>query len=303
MHTDERASGPFTGLRVLELCSTIAGPVCGRLMADFGADVIKVEPAEGDPARNFGGQLQGASLYAASLFRNKKAISLNLKTFGAAMALLERVRTGLGQVVDVALYESAFSMMEEAVPSYDKLGIVPARQGSRLMNVAPNNLYTTRDGYVLIAANNDALFRRPAQAIGDPALADDPRFATQLARGEHADALDEIIDAWTRARTGAEAQGLLEQAGIPNARIYTIEDIFQDQHFRARDMLVKLPHPRLGDVTVAGVVPRLSRTPGSLYRAGPDNGQDTREVLRDLGLSQQQIDELQQQGAIFCAGH
>jgi crotonobetainyl-CoA:carnitine CoA-transferase CaiB-like acyl-CoA transferase len=404
--------GPLAGHRVVELCSTIAGPVCARLLADFGADVIKIESSEGDPGRNFGAQAEGISLYGTSMYRNKQCIVLDLKhpqgrdialklldkadvlvenfrpgvldrlglgeavmrernprlvtvrisgygqtgpykelpgygaiceavagvrhltgdpdrpparcalpttdyltavyaAFGTLMALYERVQSGEGQTIDVALYEAAFSQMEEAVTSYPRTGIVPTRQGPRLMNTAPNSLYPTSDDhYVLIGANNDAIFRRLAAVLGHPEWGSDPRYATQRARGERVDEVDGLVAQWTQQRTAEEAQRLLIEAEVPVSRVNTIADIFEDQHYRAREMLLRIPHPKLGEVTVTGVVPKLSRTPGAIVKAGSGIGDDTRAVLtQELGMSDAEVDRLVQARAVWCgadataAGH
>ncbi len=396
-------SGPLCGHRVIELSSTIAGPVCARLLADFGADVIKIEPSEGDPGRNFGAQVDGVSLYGTSMYRNKQAIVLDLKSvegrdialqlldkadllvenfrpgvldrlglgeevlrkrnpglvtvrisgygqtgpyrdlpgygaiceavagvrhltgdpdrpparcalpttdyltavyaaFGATMALYERTRSGMGQMVDVALYESAFSQMEQAVTSYERTGDVPMRQGPRLMNTAPNSLYPTNDNHwVLIAANSDAIFRRLAAAMDHPEWSTDPRYATQRARGERVEEVDGLVTEWTLRHSAEEAQRQLIQGEVPVARVNTIADIFDDQHFRARDMLMRIPHLKLGAVTMAGVVPKMSRTPGGVVKAGSGVGEDTREVLtQDLGFSDAEVDRLVALGAVGC---
>lgn len=399
--------GPLVGYRVLELCSTIAGPACARLLADFGAEVIKVEPAAGDPVRDMAAYDGDVSLYGASIFRNKKLVSLNIKTergrqilldliersdvvvenfrpgtlerlglsfeemaarnpklvlvrisgygqtgplspkpgygaiceayagvrhltgepdrppsrvavavtdyltavygaFGASLALLEAERTGRGQVVDTALYEAAFSVMEPTVPAYDRKGIVPIRSGSRLPGAAPNNLYHTKEGiYLLIAANNDGIFQRLIEVMGKPELADDPRFATMLARGEHAEEVDAFVQDWVGALSVEEAREKLEAAGIPLSVVNTIADIFREEHFRERDMLVDVEHPKLGKVTVAGVVPKLSLTPGAIYSLGGDVGENTAEVLRDLlGLDPDTIGALEREGVIAsCVPH
>ncbi len=398
-----RTSGPLSGHRVVELCSTIAGPVCARLLADFGADVIKIESFDGDPGRNFGAQVDGVSMYGTSMYRNKRCIAIDLKNpegrdialrlldkadvlvenfrpgvldrlglgeavlrernprlvtvrisgygqtgpykdlpgygaiceavagvrhltgdpdrpparcalpttdyltavyaaFGALMALYERTRSGLGQMIDVALYESAFSQMEEAVTSYERTGIVPVRQGPRLMNTAPNSLYPTNDEHwVLIGANNDAIFRRLAALMGHPEWGSDPRYATQRARGARVDEVDGLVSAWTSQRSAEEVQRLLIEAEVPVARVNTIADIFEDQHYRAREMLRRIPHPSLGTVTMAGVVPKLSRTPGDIHRAGVGVGDDTRQVLTDeLGFEHAAVDRLAASGAIRC---
>ena len=396
-------SGPLRGHRVVELCSTIAGPVCARLLADFGADVIKIEAPEGDPGRNFGAQVDGVSLYGASMYRNKECIVLDLKqaegcdialglldkadvlvenfrpgvldrlglgeevlrgrnprlvtvrisgygqtgpyrdlpgygaiceavagvrhltgdpdrpparcalpttdylaavyaAFGTMMALYERTRSGLGQMIDVALYESAFSQMEESVTSYERTGVVPMRQGPRLMNTAPNSLYpSSNDHWVLIAANSDPIFRRLAKVVGHPEWSTDPRYATQRARGDRVEEVDAMVAAWTSQHTAHELQSLLVAAEVPVAAVYTIADIFEDQHYRAREMLTRVTHPRLGEVTMAGVVPKLSRTPGRIAKAGSGVGEDTRAVLtRDLGMSDADIDRLAQARVVWC---
>lgn len=399
--------GPLKGYRVIELCSTIAGPACTRLLADFGAEVIKVEPAAGDPVRDMASYDGDVSLYGASIFRNKKLISLNIKTdegkrlllsliaksdivvenfrpgtlerlglgydvlsrsnsalvmvrisgygqtgplalkpgygaiceafaglrhltgepdrpparvavpvtdymtavyaaFGAVMALMEAKRSGHGQVIDAALYEAAYSIMESTVPVYDRTGIVPMRSGSRLPGAAPNSLYKTKEGaYVLIGANNDAVFGRLANAMGRPDLIDDPRYATVRARGQNADEVDAIVERWVAEHTVFELVDVLEQASVPSSLVNTVADLFKSGHFRERDMLLKVPHEKLGHLTVAGVVPKLSRTPGSVYRLGGDVGADTADVLSELlGLSPEVIGDLASDGHIaLCSGH
>jgi crotonobetainyl-CoA:carnitine CoA-transferase CaiB-like acyl-CoA transferase len=377
------ANGPLRGLLVIEICSTIAGPACTRLMGDFGADVIKIEPPEGDPVRQMGQHVADVSLYAASLLRNKKSVVLDLKNpedllvaktmieradilvennrpgvmerlglgydelsktnpglvmvrisgfgqtgpyaprpgygaiceavggvrhmtgdpdrpparvalattdyltstyaaFGALAALREKDKTGLGQVVDVALYETAFTQMEPIVPAYEKHGTVPKREGPNLPRMAPNSLYPTKDdSYILIAANSNPTCERLMQAMGRLDLMKVPEFASIRARGEHANAraLDQIIAEWTRQHLCTDLANMLEEVGVPNTRVYTIADIYQDPHFLERNMLVKVPHPKIGHTTQMGVVPRLSRTPGSIRHTGHELGQDTTDVL------------------------
>lgn len=377
------ATGPLRGLLVIEICSTIAGPACTRLMGDFGADVIKIEPPEGDPVRQMGQHVADVSLYAASLLRNKKSVVLDLKNpedllvaktmieradilvennrpgvmerlglgydelsktnpglvmvrisgfgqtgpyaprpgygaiceavggvrhmtgdpdrpparvalattdyltstyaaFGALAALREKDKTGLGQVVDVALYETAFTQMEPIVPAYEKHGTVPKREGPNLPRMAPNSLYPTKDdSYILIAANSNPTCERLMQAMGRLDLMQLPEFASIRARGEHANAraLDQIIAEWTRQHLCTDLANILEAVGVPNTRVYTIADIYQDPHFLERNMLVKVPHPKIGHTTQMGVVPRLSRTPGSIRHTGHELGEDTTDVL------------------------
>jgi succinyl-CoA--D-citramalate CoA-transferase len=402
---ESKANGPLTGYRVLELCSTIAGPACARLLADFGAEVIKVEPPEGDSVRKLGMPDQGVELYASSILRNKRTVSIDLKTargvelvlelaarcdvvvenfrpgtlerlglgyevlskrnfglvlvrisgygqtgpyrgkagygaiceafggireligepgrppvrvavpvtdylaatyaaFGAAIALLERQRSGRGQVVDTALYEAAFTMMESNVPAYDRFKFMPTREGSRLPYMAPNNLYPAADGvYVLIGANNDAVFKRLAAAMGKPEWALDPRYATIAARWQHVDQVDAEVGAWVGARSATEAERILETAGVPVSRVYRISDIFDDPHYQAREMLPQVPHPKLKSLTQIGIVPKLSATPGLVRWPGHELGQDTREVLAEhLGLSDQELDELEAGAVIRASG-
>lgn len=391
------AQGPLRGLTVVEICTTIAGPACARMMADFGADVIKIEPPSGDPVRQMGRHVDDVSLYAAAILRGKKSVALDLKqaegrklafelasradilvennrpgvlerlglsyealsavnpglvmvrisgygqdgpyaerpgygaiceavggvrhmtgdpdrpparvalattdyltatyaAFGAAMAIIERQRTGRGQVVDVALYETAFSQMEPYVPAYEKLGFVPQRVGPNLPTMAPNSLYPTADGsWMLIAANSNPTFERLVNAMGQPELLNDPRFADIRTRGQpdNMKAIDAIVAEWTRTLDTATLAAQLQAAEVPSSPIYTIADIYQDPHYAARDMLVKVPHPQLGHTTQAGIVPKLSGTPGSIRHTGPDIGADTAEVLRGMGLSDSQIQELE----------
>ncbi len=391
--------GPLRDCRVLELGTMIAGPFAGRLLADFGAEVIKVEPPDGDPIRDYGDQFEGKSLYWASVSRNKRVCSINLKhsagrdlvrrmmaksdvvienfrpgqmekwglgydqikaemprlvmvrvsgfgqtgpyrerpgfgiigeslsgvreltghpdrpparvatpltdylaavyaAFGTMMALYERDRTGHGQCVDATLLESAFSMMEGFVPAFEKLGLVPSRVGTRLPGHAPNNTYPTKDGsHIHIAAGNNAICRRLAVAMGKPELGTDPRFAEAEARNANFAALDDEIAAWTKSVTKAEAYRALLENDVPAAPIYTIADIFADPHFKARDMLVRASDEDYGTVTVAGVAPKLSATPGEIQWAGRRQGADTRAILKDvLDLSEAEIEGLIAQG-------
>jgi len=400
------AIGPLSGFRVLELGSTVAGPFCGRLMADFGAEVIKVEPPEGDPVRTMGKHVNGKSLYAATILRNKQLVSLDLRqqaardvvsrlarrcdvvvenfrpgtlekwgigyeqlrqdnpglvmvrisgfgqsgpyrerpgygflgdavggmlhingypdrppvraavpvtdmvtalygALGATMALLSRARTGQGQVVDAALYESAFSLMESHVPAFEKLGHVAMRAGTHLPGSTPNSLYPTSDGgFIAMAASSDAVFRRLAQVMGQPELATDPRFATGLARVEHEEVLDGIIADWTLGFELSDLTQLLQSQDVPGARVFTMADIFRDPHFAARGTIVHAPDADLGTIAMPAPAPRLSVTPGVVRHAGGVVGEDTVQVLRTLGeFTSTEIDQLLQSGAAFDAAH
>ena len=393
--------GPLAGYRVLEIGSTVAGPFCGRMLADFGAEVIKIEPAEGDPVRTMGKSVDGHSLYAASIFRNKRLVSIDLRrpegralikelaakvdvmvenfkpgtlekwglgwdelskinpklvmvrisgfgqdgpysqrpgygvvceavsglrhltgdpdraparvgvsmtdyiaglhgAYGAVMALMAREKTGRGQVIDAALYESAFNFMEVWIGAYQKLGFVPNRTGSRLIGSTPNNLYPTADGtYIHITAMADSLFRRLCGAMGQPTLADDPRFALHAARNENHEALDAIISDWTKQHALADLEAKMEAVSVPATRIFTVEDIFNDPHYRERGSIIEAPDQHLGTVAMPVVVPRLSETPGVVRHAGRDVGQDSRAVLREvLGMDDSRIDALTKEGVV-----
>ncbi len=399
-HSSPRA-GPLTGLRAIELGSTVAGPFCARLLADFGCDVIKVEQAEGDAVRSLGHRHKGRSLYNASIQRGKRNISIDLRTdagrkltrrlcetadivvenfrpgtlerwglgydtlsnanpglimvrisgygqngpysdrggygvvceatsglreitgdpdrppprtatpltdyiagtygaFGTVMAILERQRTGHGQIVDTALYEGAFSFMEPHVPAFQQLGIIAGRAGPRLPGSAPNSIYPTRDdGFVTITAASNAVFRRLALVMEREDMITDPRFSSAVARAENVVACDDAVAAWTRTMDAVALETQLEAAKVPAARIYTIADIFADPHYQARDMLVDVVDDVLGNVTVAGVVPRLSETPGQVRWIGRDTGADTSEILKqDLQLSNAEIDALIEAGVV-----
>jgi crotonobetainyl-CoA:carnitine CoA-transferase CaiB-like acyl-CoA transferase len=395
--------GPLSDYRVLELGSTAAGPFCARLLADFGADVIKIEAAEGDPIRQLGETVDGKSLYGASILRNKRIVSFNFRkpearelvkrlipgvdivvenfrpgtlekwglgyedlkkirpeivmtrisgygqtgpykdqpgygvigeamsglrhmtgdadrppsrvgipltdyitgvyaAFGTVMAVLNREKTGVGQCVDAALIESAFSFMEAFVPAYEKTGKIGMRNGPRLADSAPNTLFPTRDGsHVHIAALADTVFRRLAAAMGRPELGTDPRFAEQKPRSANEALIESIVGEWTSAHDLEEIEAILKKNDVPASRIYNMADIFKDPQYKARDMLVPTPDDDLGSVTLAGVVPKLSATPGALRWSGRRTGQDTRAFLRETaGLSDAEIDRLVAEGVVYC---
>jgi crotonobetainyl-CoA:carnitine CoA-transferase CaiB-like acyl-CoA transferase len=214
--------------------------------------------------------------------------------FGAAMALLAREKTGRGQCIDAALYECAFSFMEPWIPAFQKLGHVASRSGSRLPESTPNNLYPTADRqFIHVTAMGDAVFRRLAQAMGQPGLAEDPRFAAATARSENHEALDDAVARWTGAHPLAHLEKVLADAAVPATRIFTIADIFGDPHYKARGAIVEAPDDELGGIAMANVVPRLSATPGEVRHAGHRTGQDTRRVLAELlGMQAAELDAL-----------
>lgn len=396
------AAGPVADLRVIELGQLIAGPFCGQLLADFGAEVIKVEPpGAGDPLREWGQQkLDGQSLWWPVIGRGKKSITLNLReedgqalvrelvkksdilienfrpgtlerwnlgydqlsainprlvlirvsgfgqtgpraqeagfgvigeamgglrhvmgdpdrpparagisigdslaaTFaclGGMMAIHARARTGRGQIVDSAIYEAVLAMMESLVSEYDKTGYVRERTGATLPKVAPSNVYPCTDGTVLIAANQDTVFRRLAQGIGQPELATDPRFATHTERGERQAELDAIVTAWTKAHTVDQVIAAMKESGVPAGKIYRASDMLDDPHFIARQAIVRVAHKTFGDVAMQNVVPKLSDTPGAVRAAGPELGEHNDEIYRGLlGLDDARLAELQARGII-----
>ena len=365
--------GAFSGLRVLELCSTIAGPVCARLFADFGAEVIKIEPPTGDPVRQMDGLNTEDELFSSSLLRNKESIIINLKTekgielvkemavfsdiiienfrpgtmerlglgydvlakinprlimvrisgygqtgpkakqpgygaiceayaaFGASMALLHREKSGVGQIVDMALYEGAFSMMEQVTTAYSKMGVIPSRQGSRLAGMAPNSLYKASDEtYVLIAANNDATFSRLASAMGMGHIIDDPKFNSIKKRSINCDEVDKIVDDWAAKNTGAKIVNILTDHDVPVSLVNRISDIFDEDQFKTRNMLEEIDHPSGGKIVVPGLTPKMSASPGAIIHAGPLLGADTKKVLRRiLNINQEDIELLEKDNVII----
>lgn len=393
---DHPVAGPLAGLRVIELGTLLAGPFCGQLLGDFGAEVIKVEPpGQGDPMRVWGREKAGGkSLWWPVVGRNKKAITLDLRqaegqallkelvsksdfllenfrpgtmekwglgwpelsainprlimirvsgfgqtgpysrqagfgaigeamgglryvvgdpstppsrmgisigdslaaTFacvGALSALHHRDRTGRGQVVDSAIYEAVLNMMESLVTEYDKVGYIRERTGAILPNVAPSNVYRTSDGMVLIAANQDTVFSRLAEAMGRPALASDPKYSTHGARGAHQAELDALVEAWTRTHTTRAVLDAMDAFGVPAGLIYRAPDMLADPHFQAREAIVTVPHPDFGELRMQNVAPKLSETPGAVRRPSPSLGQHNDEVFLDLlGLPSARYEDL-----------
>jgi formyl-CoA transferase len=400
---EEARQGPLTDLRVIEMGQLLAGPFCGQMLADFGAEVIKIEaPGAGDPMRQWGREKpHGKSLWWPVVARNKKSVTLNLREregqeivrrlvrdadilvenfrpgtmerwglgwedlsainprlvmvrvtgfgqtgpyakragygaigeamgglryvvgdpssqpsrmgisigdelaavhacMGALMAVHARHRTGRGQVVDSAIYEAVLNMMESLVTEYDVAGYVRERTGAILPNVSPSNVFDTADGkLLLIAANQDTVFRRLAQAMGRPELAQDDRYATHGARGAHQAELDALINDWTRTIPLDELQALMDEHGVPCGLIYRAQDMMADAHFRAREAIVEVDHPDFGPMRMQNVAPRLSETPGKVRHVGPELGQHNSEVLGGiLGLSAERQDALRAAGIV-----
>jgi formyl-CoA transferase len=218
---------------------------------------------------------------------------------GVLMALHERERSGRGQVIDVALYEAVFNCMESLLPEYSAFGAVRGPAGSALPGIAPTNAYLCRDGgYALVAGNGDSIFKRLMVAIGRDDLANDPGLAANAGRVARVEELDAAIGAWTGERSVDEVLAVLDSVGVPAGRIYTVADIAADPHYAARGMLQQLTLPGGDTVTVPGIVPKLSRTPGGQHRIAPALGQDTNAVMRELGLSEEQIAGLRSRGVI-----
>jgi formyl-CoA transferase len=396
-------TGPLDDVRVVEMGQLLAGPFCGQLLADFGAEVIKLEdPATGDPMRQWGREKpHGLSLWWPVIARNKKSVTLNLRdpagqalarrlleeadvlvenfrpgtlerwglgydalaernpglvlvrvtgfgqdgpyapragygsigeamgglryvtgdpstppsrsgisigdslagTFaalGTMLALHARGRSGRGQVVDSAIYEAVLAMMESLVTEYQVAGYTRERTGAILPNVAPSNVYPTADGQlVLVAANQDTVFRRLAGVMGRPELADDPRYASHSARGLHQEALDGLIAGWTATLDADRLLAVLEEGGVPAGRIYRAADMLADPHYLARQAIVRLVDPELGEIAMQNVAPRLSATPGRVAWPGPALGQHNQEVYQGLlGLPDEEVGRLADQGVI-----
>ena len=219
---------------------------------------------------------------------------------GGLMALHARERTGRGQVVDSAIYEAVLGVMESLITEYDVAGYVRERTGAILPNVAPSNVYPTADGVgILIAGNQDSVFRRLAEAMGRPELADDPRYATHSARGATQVELDELIGEWTATLDSEKVTTLLEEHGVPTGRVYRAKEILEDAHVAAREAVVKVAHPLFGDIRMQGAFPKLSDTPGEVRWAGPELGEHTDAVLRDvLGYDEAQVTALRAAGVV-----
>ncbi len=218
---------------------------------------------------------------------------------GTLVALHARQRTGRGQLVDAALYEAVLAMMESLLPDWAVAGYQRERTGSVLPNIAPSNVYPTRDGPVLIAANQDSVFRRLAAVMGQPELADDARYATHGARGANADELDQLIADWTSPWPATELLDLLHESGIPAGPIYRAADMLTDPHFAARNAILRMVHPEFGEIPMQNVVPQLSETPGTVRSLGPVLGQHNEEIYAGLlKLTSEQTDALAAAGVI-----
>jgi len=391
---------PLDGLRAIELGQLIAGPFCGQLLGDFGAEVIKVEaPGLPDPARGWGAvKKDDIGLFWPIIGRNKKSLTLNLRveagqailrelvktadilvenfrpgtlerwglgpdvlhelnprlvitrvsgygqtgpeshkagyasvgeakgglryligepdrlparagvslgdtmtgTFaalGTMMALFAREKSGKGQVVDAAIYETVMAFMESLIPEYALMGHTRERSGPILPRIAPSGVYPCSDGMVIIGANQDSLFRRLSAMCGTK-WSDDARYATHDARGENQLELDEMISNWTKQRTMADVLATCEGNGIPCGPVNRAKEMLEDAHIAARNAIIRVAHPVLGDVPMQGVFPKLSDTPGGVEETSPSLSEHTESILAGLGFSADQQAALRAQGVI-----
>lgn len=390
----------LNGLRVVEMGQLLAGPFCGQLLGDMGAEIIKVEPpGVGDPMRLWG---QGEDKVQWEVIaRNKKSVSANLRSaegqalvrklittadilienfkpgtmekwglspdmlladnpsliiarmsgygqtgpysnragfggIGEAMggwryivgepdrppsrmgvsigdtltatygcmgilaALHHRSRTGQGQVVDAALYESVLQVMEGLVPEYALGGLIRERSGSILPGIAPSNVYICKDGEYMIGANKDSLWQRLANAMGRPELGIDERYATHLARGHNQLELDKLINAWTATLTVEDVDALMIEYAIPGGRVYRAPEMLADPHFKAREAIIEVETERFGKLKMQGTFPKLSATPSRVRSPAPSIvGQHNEEIYRGLlGLGIEDMAALRASGAI-----
>lgn len=413
--TKSASSGPLAGIKVLELGTLIAGPFCSRMLAEFGADVIKIEsPDGGDPIRQWRVLKDGTSLWWSVQARNKKSLTLNLKdprgqqiakklaleadiiienyrpgvlekwslgyeqlkaenpatimvrlsgfgqtgplkdqpgfgaigesmggmryvsgfpdrpplrigisigdsvaamhgVIGAMMALRHRDATGgrwngktgdeqiagQGQMVDVALYEAVFNMMESLVPEYDYAGVVRERTGGALPGIVPSNTYTTGDGEnIVIAGNGDAIFKRLMLAMGRNDLANDAQLARNDGRVPRTQEIDEAIQAWCATQTIDSAMAILQAADVPVGKIYSVRDMMTDPQFLARKMFEQHTFSDGTPIKLPAITPKLSETPGETKWLGPALGEHTDDVLKTLGYDEAGIAELRRNGVV-----
>ena len=233
------------------------------------------------------------------------AVAALFATIGTLAALHRRDVTGCGEIVDVALYESVFSLLEAILPEYGYAGSVRQRRGNALLGSAPSNVYPTGDNrWITIGANGDSIFRRFCGAIEQPELADDPRFADNQSRRANVAALDRLIEGWTRQHDLGELWEILVRAEVPAAPVYSIADVVADPQYQARDMILRLMGPHgIGELLVPGVVPKFVDAPSSVRWLGRTAGADTATVLREIGLEEAQLERLARDSIIDLGGN
>ena len=292
------------GLGWEQLQADNPGLVMVRLSGFGQSGPYKEQPGFGAVGESMGGLRYGTGFPDRPPVRTGISIGDSIAALwgaiGALMALRPReVNGGPGQVVDVALYEAVFAMMESLVPEADVFGFVRERTGNIMPGITPSNTHTTRDGkHVTIGANGDAIFRRLMLAMERPDLADDPGLADNAGRDARRDEIYGLIDAWCAARDEAEVLALLEQAEVPSSRVYSVLDMFADPQFIARQMFQSATLPDGKPFRVPGIVPRLSATPGECGAIGPALSAHTEAILAGLGYDPAQIAALRASGAI-----
>jgi len=218
---------------------------------------------------------------------------------GILLALHERHTSGKGQVIDVALYEAVFNCMESLLPEFSAFGAVREAAGSALPGIAPSNAYKCQDGgYVLIAGNGDSIFKRLMHTMGRDDLGLDVGLTDNAGRVKRVEEIDAAIGVWTATLSVAQVLELLDAASVPAGRIYTVADIATDPHYQAREMILQTVMADGSALALPGIVPKLSRTPGSHRRNAPEIGQDTDAVLQDIGLNPAQIQALKDKGIV-----
>jgi crotonobetainyl-CoA:carnitine CoA-transferase CaiB-like acyl-CoA transferase len=403
MKSEAKFDPPLSGLRVIDCASLFAGPVVAAILGDFGADVIKIEHPTGDALRKVGHKKEGVSLWWKVVSRNKRCITLDLKTseggeifkklvadadvvienfrtgtmerwglgwetlskinprlvmvrvtgfgqtgplktkagfgtlaeafsgfahitgesdgpptlppfgladgvaahygvFSTMFALYDRDArgSGLGQFIDLSIYEPMFALLGYQPTLFDQTGIVQGRTGNRSINNAPRNTYRTKDGrWVALSAAAPSIVHRVLLLTGGQDAADDPRFSTSESRIEHVEEIDAIVGGWIAMRTLEEVLREFEDAQAAIAPVYSVEQIFADPQYQARHDIVDIADPELGTVRMQNAFPLLSRTPGEVRFAGPRLGQHTKEILcGEIGMTDAQIDQLKKAGAI-----